>query len=119
VRFAEATTSDEDDVGLLVHEAQAEQVFDLHFVDLGRPVPTKTIERFEDGEAGGADAPLQGAFLAPLVFSFEQMLQIVRIRPFLFGRLFGEWVVVFGELGQTQVIEIGVQRIHGWSDLGS
>ena len=89
-RLPEADAAHEDDVGLLFDEAEAEEVFDLQFVDLLGPVPAELIEGLEDGEAGGADAPLHGALLAGAAFALEQALQIVRVRPALRGRGGGE-----------------------------
>ena len=98
MRFTQTATRHQNGVGLLLHEAQAEEVFDLHFVDLGGPVPAETIECFQDRETGRLNAPRQRAFLPTQVFAVEQALEIVGMRPLLFGGLLGQRVVVLGEI---------------------
>ena len=98
VGLAGAARPEEGDAGLLLDEAQPEQVFDLHFVDLGRPVPAESVQGLEDGEAGGVDAPLQGSLLPALVFAFEQALEIVGVGQPFFRRLLGERLVIFGDI---------------------
>jgi hypothetical protein len=83
VRLAEANGTNEDDVGVLCDEGQAEQVLNLRAIDLFWPGPLKVFYRLEDGETGVFDAPFDCAALAQRGLAFDQLGQIRnrRLRP--------------------------------------
>jgi hypothetical protein len=49
--FTEADEAQEDDVGFVMDELEAEEVLDFETVDLFWPVPAEGVEGFDDGEA--------------------------------------------------------------------
>ena len=71
--FAEADAAQEDDVGFFLDELEAEEVLDLEAVDFLGPVPAELFEGLDDGEAGGFDAPLDGALAAQGGFAFDEL----------------------------------------------
>jgi hypothetical protein len=92
--FAEADPSEEDDIGLIIEELQAEEVLDVYAVDVFRPVPEELIQGFDDGETGKPDATAYGAVSAQAGFSFDKHGKVVNMRPVLFGRLIGQGLVI-------------------------
>src|SRR3972149_3462286 len=83
VSFAQADVGDEDDVGVLLDEAQAEQILDLESVDLLRPAPIELIEGLEYRKAGETNPPLDTAVFSPVGLAFDEPRQILDVSPLL------------------------------------
>ena len=105
--FPESYAAYEHGVGFFVEEAQPEEVLDLGPVDLLRPTPIELVQGLDHREAGGADAPFQGALFAPGAFAFEEALEVLDMGPVLGRGLLGQLFVVGGDIGQAQVVEMG------------
>jgi hypothetical protein len=100
--LAEANVAQEDGVGFLFDELQAEQILDLCSVDFLRPAPVELIEGFEDREARKTDAPLQTAVFAPIDFALDEPLQIIQMTPLLFGGGLRKLMMVLAQVRQLQ-----------------
>ncbi len=78
---------EEDGVGPLVDEGQAEEVLDLQAIDLFRPTPLELLEGFDHGEAGEPDAALDPPVLSEMNLSLDEPLDVLRetslVRPLL------------------------------------
>ena len=58
VAFAQTDAANDDGVGLVLDELEAEEVLNLEAVDLGGPGEVELLEGLEDGEAGLLDTAL-------------------------------------------------------------
>ena len=85
VGFAEADQAEEDDVGFVLDELETEEVLDLEAVDFLGPVPAEGVEGFNDGEAGGLEAPGDGAVGAQGGFAFDELGEVVEVSDRVFG----------------------------------
>jgi hypothetical protein len=112
VGFAEADGAEQDDVGVVMDELESEEVLDLEAVDLFGPIPAEGVEGFDDGEAGGLDAPGDGAVGAPGGFAGDESGEVVEVGEGRFGGGGGERLAVLFEEGQAQVSR-WVSRIEG------
>jgi len=105
--FAQADVGNEDHVGLVLDEAQAEEIEDLGPIDLLRPAPVELIEGFEHGESGARDPALDAAVFALVGLAFDQSRQIFDVRPLLGGRLLGQGFKVFEQMRQFEARQLG------------
>src|SRR4051794_4986651 len=80
VGFADAGGAEQDDVGGGLEEAELEEVLDLHAVDLFGPRPIPAGHGFEDGEAGGGQAPGDGAVVVGGAFPGGQGFEVGEVR---------------------------------------
>jgi hypothetical protein len=96
----------EDDVGFVLDELEAKEVLDLESVDFLGPVPAEAIERFNDGEAGGSDAPGSGAIEALGGFSGDERGQIIEVRLAGFRGFGGLVLAMFFNEGEPELIEV-------------
>ena len=110
VTLAEPDAAQQDDVGFLFDEREAEQVFDLEFVDLFGPVPAELIKGLHYRESGGVEAAFDGALLAGAVFAFDQAAQIFDVRPAFRGGVGGEGFALGGDVGEFQIREVCLQN---------
>ena len=115
VTLPEADPAHKDDIGFLRDEAEPEEVLDLELVELFRPVPPELIQRLEHRETGGAQAPLEGALLADDTLAVEQALEELEVRPRRRGGLLGERGVMFGDITEFEIREVGDEGVHGRS----
>ncbi len=118
VGFAEADETEEDDVGFVVDELEAEEILDLQTVDLLGPVPAEGVEGFDDGEARGLDAPGDAAVGAQGGFAFDELGEVVEVGQGVFGGGGGEGLAVLSEEGQAQGVEVGVEKVWIWRGFG-
>jgi hypothetical protein len=79
MRFADADVTEEDDVGFLGEELQAEEVLDVESVDLFRPVPAELFQGLNDRKASGSDATLDRSLVALLELALDESAQIVDV----------------------------------------
>ena len=117
VTHAQTRAGDEDDVGILGHEVQAEQVLDHCPVDLRRPFPVELIERLEDLEVRLLDEALHATIGARGGLRAGQLGEVVQVRPVLVRRRRGQALMVLQHEGQVQdphLLEQGTR-----SDLGA
>ena len=92
-----------------MNELEAKEVLDLEAVDLFGPVPAEGVEGFDDGEAGGLDAPGDGAVGAQGGFAFDELGEVVEVAEGVFGGGGGERLAVLFEEGQAQGVEVGIK----------
>ena len=117
--FAESDEAQEDDVGFIVDELEAEQILDLEPVDFLWPVPEERVEGFDDREPGGLDAPRDGAVGPEGGLAFDELCQIVEMGEGVFGGGGGKRPAMLLEERQAQCVETGVEfgdvGFHGLS----
>src|ERR1035438_8956845 len=109
--FAKSDVGNEDHVGLVLDEAQAEEVLDLRSVDLPRPAPVELIEGLEYRKAGEPHAALDTAVFAPVGLAFDQSRQIFDVRPLFGARLLGQRFEVLEQIRQFEARQVRAQRI--------
>ena len=56
-----------------------EEMFNLHAVELGWPVPIPSGHRFDDGEAGLMDSALDAAVMAQGDFTGDKLLEVLEM----------------------------------------
>ena len=66
-----------------------EEMFNLHAVDLGWPVPIPSGHSFDDGEAGVVDSALHAAVMAQGDFTGDKFLKVVEMAVTVASGLFG------------------------------
>ena len=114
VAFSGSCRAGKDNVGAGVDEVQLQEVFDLHAVDLGGPVPIPSGHGFSDREAGVMDAALDAAVMAQGDFTGDEFLKVLEVTAAVASGLFGGLNGIFEYVSQTQaaevVLESGVWR---------
>ncbi len=96
----------EDDVGFVLDELKAKKVLDLESVDFLGPVPSESVERFDDGKAGGSDAPGSGAIEALGGFSGDERGEIIEVRLAGFCGFGGLVLAMFFDEREPQLIKV-------------
>ena len=76
VGLAESDGAEQDDVGVIPDELEAEEILDLKAVDLFGPVPAEGVEGLDDGEAGALDAAGDGAVGAQVGFALDELGEV-------------------------------------------
>ena len=114
VGFAKADETEEDDVGFVADELEAEEVLDLEAVDLFGPVPAEGVEGFDDGKAGGVEAAGNGTVVAQGGFAFDEPAEVVEVGQGVFGGVGGEGLAVFPQERQAQGLEAGMEEFGCW-----
>jgi len=69
----------EDNVGAGIDELEFQQVFDLHAVELCRPVPIPSGHGLDNREAGVMDAALDAAVMAQGDFTGDKFLKVLEV----------------------------------------
>ena len=87
--LSETDAAQEDDIGLVLEELQAEEVLHGCSVDFLGPVPAELVQGFEDRETRHTDSPLNGAIVAQGGFSCSETGKVAHMRPVVCGGLFG------------------------------
>lgn len=111
VGFAEAYPSEEDDIGFVFDKFQTKEVLHAHLIDFLRPTPLKLVDGFENGEAGHADAALDGAVVAGRDLTLSETVEIVKMGPVFGGCLTGQVFVLFKHKGETEELQMGCQLL--------
>jgi len=106
VGFAQTDGAEQDEVGMIFNELEAEEVLDLEAVDLFGPVPAEGVEGFDDGEAGALDASGDGAIGPLRGFPFDEPGEVVEVAEGAFGGGGGKRLAVLFEVGQAQGGEV-------------
>lgn len=121
--LAQADGAQEDDVGFLREEVQAEEVLHLEAIDFLGPVPLELFEGFDDRKAGGPDAQLHGVLEALLILAIDEPGEVFDVGPMLLGGLLGQLGTLGFEEGQFEIIQVLVQEgglgMHGVEGLVS
>ena len=89
MRFAEPHGPQEDDVGVILHELEAEEVLDRHAIDLLGPAPGELVDGFDDREAGAFDAADRGAVAAQIQFPFGESGEVIDVSHGVTGGVCG------------------------------
>jgi len=87
--FSEADAAQEDDIGLIIEELQAEEVLHGSAVDRFRVIPAELVQGFYDREPCHGDSTLNGAIMAQGGLSLGEAGQVIHMRPVLGGSLAG------------------------------
>ena len=116
--LAQSDPAEEDHVGLVLDELQAEQLLDLKTVDLTRPTPLELLQGLDDREACLADAPLDTAFLAQQRLAGDEAGEKLDIAPVRLGGLFGQRGVVLADKEQLQIGELRIELLRRGGLLG-
>ena len=106
VRFSQANTAEENDIGFVGDELQAEQMFDRHLVNGLGPLPVKLFEGFWCWETGQADAPFPCTLLTVKGFLTDQFLQVLQRSPPLLGRLLCQRLIQTLNCRQFEVAQL-------------
>lgn len=104
--FSDPGGTGEDNVGAGVDEVQLQEVFDLHAVDLGGPVPIPSGHGFGDREAGVMDAALDASVMAQGDFAGDEFLKVLEVTVAVASGLFGGLHGIFEYVSQTQAAEV-------------
>ena len=118
VTFAQADVGDEDDVGVVLDETQAEQILNLRSVDLLRPAPIELIEGLEYRKAGVTNPALDAAVFVPVGLAFDEPRQILDVRALLGTGLLRQGFKVFEQVRQFEARQLRPQRIGCGLDAG-
>jgi len=84
-------------------------VFDLHAIDLCRPVPIPSGHRFDDGEAGVVDSALDAAVMAQGDFTGDKFLKVVEMALTVASGMFGGRHGIFEQIAQTKAAQVVLQ----------
>src|ERR1700739_3185641 len=84
-------------------------MFDLHAVDLCRPVPIPSGHSFDDGEAGVMDSALHVAVMAHGGFTGDKFLKVVEMAVTVASGLFGGRRGIFEQIAQTKAAQVVLQ----------
>ena len=122
VGFAKSDTAEEDEVSFLFDEVRATGVLYLLAVDGFGPVPVEGVEGFDDGEAGGFDAPFDGSCASLEGFAFDEAGEVVDVGSVVFCGVSGLVWVVFADPCEFEVVEVFVELlgfvVHALGSLG-
>ena len=102
VGFSDPDAAQEDDIGLIGDDLQAEEVFDLQAVDFFRPAPVELIKCFNHREASLLDAALGAAIAAVGGLPVGEFFEVIDVGELFFGRLRGKALVVLADKGQLR-----------------
>lgn len=111
--FSKTDSADKDHVGLGRHKGQAEEVLNLGAVDFLGPVPRELFQGFEDGEAGGGQAPLQSPLIARCTLRVQEACQVIDMGPVLPGSLGAQGLVVLVDPVKVQGLELFLKALIG------
>src|ERR1700740_2730330 len=84
-------------------------MFDLHAVDLCRPVPIPSGHSFDDGAAGALDSALHAAVMAQGDFTGDKLLKVVEMAVTITSGLIGGRHSIFEQIAQTKVAQVVLQ----------
>ncbi len=123
VGFAQADQAQEDDVAVIAHELEAEEVLDFEAVDFFGPVPSEGIEGFDDWEACGFDTPEDSTVGVSGSLAFDKLGEIVEMGEGVLGGLGGQGSAVFFHEREAEGLEVSVEDgemvFHGVGVAGS
>lgn len=108
--FAQANIAQEDDIGFVFDELEAEEVLDLEAVDFPGPIPAELVECFEDGKARLLEAALDEALAAEVMFAFCEPLEIADMVPLLFSGLAGQGAMMLQEERQLEGLKVFIEE---------
>jgi len=118
VCFSGPRRAGKDHVGAGVDEVQLQEVFDLHAVDLGGPVPIPSGHGFSDREAGVMNAALDASVVAQGDFTGDELLKVLEVPLAVASGLFGGLNGIFQYVSQTQAAEVVIESGVWCSDRG-
>ena len=120
VGFAESDAAKKDEVLFFFDEVEGEGVLDLLAVDGAGPVPVELVEGFQEGEAGGFDAPFDGAGASLEGFSFDEAGEGFDVGAMLFCGFLDFALVVVADPCEFEVGEVFLEGLgFGFHGLGS
>ena len=111
MRFAQADVAQQDAMGPLGEELQAQEVLDRQPVEFLGPIPLELCERFQDREPGGFDASFKDPLAPRDVFALDKPAQVFEVAP--------RWLS--GWLGQVQVVRLQAAQfevVQGFGEQG-
>src|ERR1700756_5217284 len=93
--FSDTGGTGEDNVGAGVDEVEFQQVFDLHAIDFGWPVPIPSGHGLDDREASVLDAALHAAVMTQGDFTGDKFLKVLEVAAPVASGVFGGWDGIF------------------------
>ena len=111
VRFSDANSSQENYVGFVGHEGQAEEVLHLWSIDLLGPAPLKVFQEFDGRKASRGDASLDCPLVPGLALAIDEPSQIIDVSPMLLRGFRGQCGVRLMEVTQTHLLELLLQTL--------
>src|SRR6516225_3470023 len=84
-------------------------MFNLHAVELGRPVPIPSGYSFDDGEASVVDSALDAAVMAQGDFTGNKLLEVLEMAVTVASGLFGGRHGIFEQIAQTKAAQVVLQ----------
>src|SRR5215471_4504374 len=84
-------------------------MFNLHAVELGRPVPIPSGHSFDDGKAGVVDSALDVAVMAQGDFTGNKLLEVLEMAVTVASGLFGGRHGIFEQIAQTKAAQVVLQ----------
>jgi hypothetical protein len=80
-------------------------------VNLSRPVPAELIQGFDHWKASLSNAVLGSAVAPPVGFPFNELAEILDVGARFGGGLLGQVLIVLGDKGELQVLEVLLKLI--------
>jgi hypothetical protein len=111
VRFSDANSSEENYVGFVSHESQAEEILHLRPIDLLGPTPLKVFQEFDGRKASRGDASLDRPLVPGLALAVDEPSQIIDMGPMLLRGFRSQSGVRFMEVMQTHLLELLLQTL--------
>ena len=98
--FANSHAAQEDHIGFVLDELEAEEILHLEAVDLFGVRPVVLIQGFDDREPRQFDAALNRAVPAKAGLTIHQLFQVIQVGPMFFGPLLGQVAVMLPHEGE-------------------
>ena len=109
VCLAQADEAQEDDVGFVLDELEAEEILNLEAIDFPGPVEAEAFQGLDDGKAGILDSSERGAVGPQSGLAFDELGEIVEVGTLFAGGAGGQRGAVFTDKGQAQVFEVAIE----------
>jgi hypothetical protein len=106
LRFPQAHTAEQDEVGFVFDKLEVEVLLHLEAVDPCGPVPAELLQGFDDGEARQTNATFGGTIPPQVGLAFNKSGQIVHMGPRFVRCLFGQLCILSGDKGELQIGEM-------------
>lgn len=114
--LANAGGADEDEVFIPLDEIQIKSIEDELLWNGRRMCPVESVDSFDDGDLGLADASLNDALMSNSGFLGEEVFKEVEMREILGGGLLG--LVLEGQGAMVEAKVRGDCGGHFWGSLG-
>ena len=107
--FADSGGSEQHDVGVILEEAELEEVLDLHAIDLFGRGPVPAGHGFKDWKARGGQASCDAAIVGAGGFTGGQGFEVTEMGVACLGRLLGRRGGVFFHVTELQRLQMSLE----------